>query len=98
MGAWVVAGMTNGFSVDPGALAAHAEAITSGGARVRAVAAPVSPSAGRSTHEVAAAIAQLLGEARAAGVVLSDLGAALAEAAAAYAEADDVVARTLGGW
>jgi hypothetical protein len=90
--------MTNGFRAEPGELVTHAEALAAAAARLQALAPPDAPAAGRSTHEIAAAIARVVGEVEAGGLVLSDLGAAFAEAAAEYADVDGAVARTLGSW
>jgi hypothetical protein len=52
--------MTNGFSVQPGALPDAAVVLAAAGSALRAVQVPHKVAAGRSTDEVAAAVLQLI--------------------------------------
>jgi hypothetical protein len=90
--------MTNGFSVQPGALPDAAVVLAAAGSALRAVQVPHKVAAGRSTDEVAAAVLQLIAESTSLGEALTELGAAYEAAARSYVAADDAVAAALTGW
>lgn len=90
--------MTNGFSVDPGELAAHEQALRRAAAEVGRLHAPDPPRAGGASFEIADVIGHLATAIESAGEQLTTLASAFAEAARSYDDVDDTIALLMGRW